>query len=168
MRQQLIKRLEEVRPGPGEAKALVDRMKHGICSESDRQHLLEILEAEEAALQCAREWTWLMRRPPSLEDLSREKSGQHLRDTRPEIWSYSTLDMRNGDASVSLRELGRKTTGCIKGESFFIVYRLTSAHRRQPRTSSLRNATLLYAKCDGVSSDNSHRTVRGWRACLTA
>jgi hypothetical protein len=61
MIQQLIKRLEEVRPGPGEAKALVDRMKHGIFSESDRQRLMEILEAEEAALEFLALWN-----PPNL------------------------------------------------------------------------------------------------------
>ena len=47
---QLIKRLEEVRPAPGEAKDLVERMKHGSSSETDRQRLLEILEAEEGLL----------------------------------------------------------------------------------------------------------------------
>lgn len=58
---QLIKRLEAVKPGPGEAKALVNRMKNGISSESDRQRLLEILEAEEAALEFLASWN-----PPRL------------------------------------------------------------------------------------------------------
>lgn len=58
---QLIKRLEAVKPGPGEAKALVNRMKNDTSSESDRQRLLEILEAEEAALEFLSSWT-----PPSL------------------------------------------------------------------------------------------------------
>jgi hypothetical protein len=58
---QLIKRLEALKPGPGEAKALVNRMKHGTSSESDRQRLLEILEAEEAALAFLSSWS-----PPSL------------------------------------------------------------------------------------------------------
>lgn len=58
---QLIKRLEALKPGPGEAKALVDRMKNGLSSESDRQRLLEILEAEEAGLEFLASWT-----PPRL------------------------------------------------------------------------------------------------------
>jgi hypothetical protein len=58
---QLIKRLEGVRPAPGEAKDLVERMKHGSSSETDRQRLLEILEAEEAALEFLAWWN-----PPSL------------------------------------------------------------------------------------------------------
>src|SRR5262245_15849109 len=57
---QLIKRLEAVKPSPGEAKALVNRMKNAPSSESDRQRLLEILEAEEAALEFLSSWT-----PPS-------------------------------------------------------------------------------------------------------
>jgi hypothetical protein len=64
---QLIKQLEAVKPGPGEAKALVNRMKHGTSSESDRQRLLEILEAEEAALTFLASW-----HPPSLPS-----HGQH-------------------------------------------------------------------------------------------
>lgn len=56
MIQPLIKRLEEVKPAPGEAKALVERMKHGTLSESDRQRLMEILEAEEAALEFLASW----------------------------------------------------------------------------------------------------------------
>ena len=58
---QLIKRLEAVKPGPGEAKALVHRMKNGISSESDRQRLLDILKAEEAALAFLASWN-----PPRL------------------------------------------------------------------------------------------------------
>jgi hypothetical protein len=58
---QLIKRLEEVRPGPGEAHALVDRRKHGTLSASDRQRLMAILEAEAAALELLASWT-----PPHL------------------------------------------------------------------------------------------------------
>jgi hypothetical protein len=58
---QLIKRLEAVKPGPGEAKALVDRMKNGLSSESDRQRLLELLKAEEAALEFLASWN-----PPRL------------------------------------------------------------------------------------------------------
>jgi hypothetical protein len=54
--EQLIKRLEAVKPGPGEAQALVERMKHGTCSESDRQRLMAILEAEEAALEFLASW----------------------------------------------------------------------------------------------------------------
>ena len=61
MIQQLIQRLEEVRLAPGEAKALVERMQHGTLSESDRQRLREILEAEEAALEFLASWN-----PPSL------------------------------------------------------------------------------------------------------
>jgi len=53
---QLIKRLKAVKPGPGEAQALVERLKHGTCSESDRQRLMEILEAEEAALEFLASW----------------------------------------------------------------------------------------------------------------
>ena len=49
--EQLLKRLEAVKPGPGEAKALVERLKQGPPSASDRQRLLEILAAEEAALE---------------------------------------------------------------------------------------------------------------------
>jgi hypothetical protein len=56
MIQQLIKRLEEVRPSPGEAKVLVERMQKGTSSESDRQRLMEILEAEEDALECLASW----------------------------------------------------------------------------------------------------------------
>lgn len=59
--EQLIKHLEAVKPGPGEAQALVERMKHGPPSASDRHRLLEILEAEEAALQFLTSWT-----PPHL------------------------------------------------------------------------------------------------------
>jgi hypothetical protein len=58
---QLIKRLEAVKPVPGEAKALVNRMKNGLSSESDRHRLLEILEAEEAALEFLASWP-----PPGL------------------------------------------------------------------------------------------------------
>ena len=61
MIQQLIQRLEAVRPGPGEAKALVERMQNGTLSESDRQRLRAILEAEAAALACLAAWN-----PPSL------------------------------------------------------------------------------------------------------
>lgn len=57
----LIKHLEAIKPGPEEGKALVDRMKDGTSSESDRQRLLEILEAEEAALEFLASWT-----PPRL------------------------------------------------------------------------------------------------------
>jgi hypothetical protein len=54
---QLIKRLEAVKPGLGEAKALVNRMKNDPSSKSDRQRLLAILEAEEAALEFLASWT---------------------------------------------------------------------------------------------------------------
>lgn len=47
----LIKHLDAVKPGPGESKALVERVKNGTFSGSDRQRLLEILDAEEAALK---------------------------------------------------------------------------------------------------------------------
>jgi hypothetical protein len=60
MIQQLIKHLEEVRPSPGEAKALVERMQKGTSSASDRQRLMEMLEAEEDALTCLASW-----RPPT-------------------------------------------------------------------------------------------------------
>ena len=63
----LIERLEAVKPGPGEAKALVNRMRHGTSCESDRQRLLEILEAEEAALKFLASW-----HPPRLPS-----HGQH-------------------------------------------------------------------------------------------
>jgi hypothetical protein len=53
---QLIKHLEAVKPGPREAQVLVDRMKNGPPSASDRQRLLEILEAEEAALKFLASW----------------------------------------------------------------------------------------------------------------
>lgn len=58
---QLIKRLEAVKPGLGEANALVNRMKHGTFRESDRQRLVEILDAEEAARTFLASW-----HPPSL------------------------------------------------------------------------------------------------------
>jgi hypothetical protein len=58
---QLVKHLEAVKPGPGEAEALVERVKDGTFSASDRQRLLEILEAEEAVLQFLASW-----HPPSL------------------------------------------------------------------------------------------------------
>jgi hypothetical protein len=54
--EQLIKHLEAIKPGPGEAKALVKRMKNGTSSESDRQRLMEILQAEEAALEFLASW----------------------------------------------------------------------------------------------------------------
>ena len=55
--EQLIKRLEAVKPAPGEARALVERMKHGPPSTLDQHRLLEILEAEEAALKFLASWT---------------------------------------------------------------------------------------------------------------
>jgi hypothetical protein len=64
---QLIKHLEAINPGPGESHALVERMKNGTSSASDRQRLLEILEAEEAALECLASW-----HPPRLPS-----HGQH-------------------------------------------------------------------------------------------
>lgn len=54
---QIIKHLEAVKPGPGEANALVERMKHGPPSAADRQRLLEILAAEEVALKFLATWT---------------------------------------------------------------------------------------------------------------
>jgi hypothetical protein len=57
----LIKRLAAVQPGPGEAKALVQQMKNDPSSASDRQRLLEILAAEDAARACLSSWT-----PPRL------------------------------------------------------------------------------------------------------
>jgi Arc/MetJ-type ribon-helix-helix transcriptional regulator len=59
--EQLFKRLEAVKPGPGEAKALLERLKQGPPSASDRQRLLEILAAEEAALEFLLTWP-----PPGL------------------------------------------------------------------------------------------------------
>lgn len=53
---QLIKHLEAVKPGPGESKTLVERLKNGTFSASDRQRLLEILDAEAAALQFLLSW----------------------------------------------------------------------------------------------------------------
>jgi Arc/MetJ-type ribon-helix-helix transcriptional regulator len=58
---QIIKHLEAAKPGPGEAKALVERLKHGPPSAADRQRLLEILAAEEAALEFLARWA-----PPRL------------------------------------------------------------------------------------------------------
>jgi hypothetical protein len=51
MRQQLIKRLEALRPSAAEAQALVERLKQGTASAGDRQRLMAILEAEQAALE---------------------------------------------------------------------------------------------------------------------
>jgi hypothetical protein len=65
---QLIKHLEAVKPGPGESKALVERLKNGTCRVSDRQRLLEILEAEEAALKFLASW-----HPPSLPSHGRHR-----------------------------------------------------------------------------------------------
>ena len=61
MLDQIIKHLEAAKPGPGEAKALVERLKHGPPSAADRQRLLEILSAEEAALEFLATWA-----PPRL------------------------------------------------------------------------------------------------------
>lgn len=52
----LIKHVDAVKPGPGESKALVERVKNGTFSASDRQRLLEILDAEEAALKFLLSW----------------------------------------------------------------------------------------------------------------
>ena len=54
--EQILKRLEAVKPGAGEAQALVERLKQGPPSASDRQRLLEILDAEEAALEFLLSW----------------------------------------------------------------------------------------------------------------
>jgi hypothetical protein len=59
--EQLNKRLEAVKPAPGEAQALVERRKHGPPSTSDQHRLLEMLEAEEAGLTFLASWT-----PPRL------------------------------------------------------------------------------------------------------
>jgi hypothetical protein len=50
LKEQLLKRFEEIKPRPGEAAALVDRMKNGTFSEADRQRVLEILDAEQEML----------------------------------------------------------------------------------------------------------------------
>jgi hypothetical protein len=63
MSQQLIKRLEVLRPSAAEAQALVERMKQGTASAEDRQRLLDILEAEQAALEFLAPWA--ASRPPS-------------------------------------------------------------------------------------------------------
>ena len=70
----LIKHLEAVKPGPGESNALVERLKNGSFSASDRQRLLEILEAEEVALKFLASW-----HPPNLPS-----HGQHRKKrTKP-------------------------------------------------------------------------------------
>jgi hypothetical protein len=51
LKEQLLKRFEEVKPRPGEAAALVARMKNGTFSEADRQRLLEMLDAEQEMLE---------------------------------------------------------------------------------------------------------------------
>jgi hypothetical protein len=51
LKEQLLKRFEEVKPRPGEAAALVDRMQNGTFREADRQRLLEILDAEQEMLE---------------------------------------------------------------------------------------------------------------------
>ena len=51
LKEQLLKRFEAVKPRPGEAAALVERMKNGTFSEADRQRLLEILDAEQEMLE---------------------------------------------------------------------------------------------------------------------
>jgi hypothetical protein len=56
MRQQLIKRLEALRPRAAEAQALVERMKQGTSSAEERQCLMDILEAEQAALEFLASW----------------------------------------------------------------------------------------------------------------
>lgn len=91
MIQQLIKRLEEVRPGPGEANALVDRVKKGTLSESDRQRLLEILEAEEAALEFLASWN-----PPNLPSQGHRRAKrkkQMVKQSR----RCNRREMRRGD-----------------------------------------------------------------------
>ena len=50
LQEQLLKRFEEAKPQPGEAAALVDRMKNGAFSEADRQRVLESREAEQEML----------------------------------------------------------------------------------------------------------------------
>lgn len=69
---QLVKHLEAVKPGPGESKALVHRMKNGTSSEPDRQRLLEILEAEEAALTFLASW-----HPPRLPSHGQHRKKRH-------------------------------------------------------------------------------------------
>ena len=71
--EQLLKRLEAVKPGPGEANALVERLKQGPPSASDRQGLLAILDAEEAALEFLLTWP-----PPRLP----RSSPQHARRSK--------------------------------------------------------------------------------------
>ena len=71
--EQLFKRLEAVKPGPGEAKALLERLKQGPPSASDRQRLLEILDAEEAALEFLLSWTPSCRSRPSPHHARRSK-----------------------------------------------------------------------------------------------
>jgi hypothetical protein len=51
LKELLLKRYEEIKPRPGEAAALVDRMKNGSCSEADRQRVLELLDAEQEMLE---------------------------------------------------------------------------------------------------------------------
>jgi hypothetical protein len=51
LKEQLLKRCEEVKPRPGEATTVVERMKNGTFSEADRQRLLEMLEAEQEMLE---------------------------------------------------------------------------------------------------------------------
>lgn len=70
--EQLITRLEAVKLGPGEAQALRERMKHGPPSASDRQRLVAILEAEEAALQFLTSWT-----PPRLPRQGQRRAKRH-------------------------------------------------------------------------------------------
>ena len=50
LKEQLLKRCEEVRLRPGEAAALVDRMKHGTFSEADCQRVLEMRDAAQERL----------------------------------------------------------------------------------------------------------------------
>ena len=69
MLDQIIKHLEAAKPGPGEAQALVERLKHGPPSAADRQRLLEILAAEEAALEFLATWT-----PPRLPSQGRHRA----------------------------------------------------------------------------------------------
>ena len=75
---QLIKRLEAVSPAPGEAKDLGERMPHGRSSETARQRLLAILEAEEAALGFLAWWN-----PPGLRARASPSAARHAEGHAP-------------------------------------------------------------------------------------
>jgi hypothetical protein len=80
MRQRLIKRLEEIKPSPGEAKALVDRMKNGTFSELDRQRVMEMLEAEQEVLECLA--AWHPPAPPSPRHRTAKRKRQMVKGSR--------------------------------------------------------------------------------------